>query len=244
MATKGPMWVPVMQELLDRIVSGVYAEGSVLPSESQLGAEFEVSRTVLRESVKVLTEKGLVTTWRGRGTIVEPASRWRAFDPDLLAARLRHPGGESVVRELLILRKGIEPVLAAMAAELADDDQRAALAARFDELERWKRDPASYALADGEFHEEIAEMSGVQIARDLFQLMAEPFNLARRGTATIPGGLRAAHQQHTAIFEGIMGRDPQAARAAMFEHMQSAEDRLARLVWSQDRLVLPRESAR
>ena len=106
------MWVPLMQELLERIVSGIYPEGTVLPSEGQLGAEFEVSRTVLRESVKVLTEKGVVSTWRGRGTIVEPASRWRTFDPDLLAARLRHPGGEDVVRELLILRKGIEPVLA------------------------------------------------------------------------------------------------------------------------------------
>jgi DNA-binding FadR family transcriptional regulator len=232
------MWVPVMQELLDRIVDGTYPEGSALPSEGQLGAEFDVSRTVLRESVKVLTEKGLVTTWRGRGTIVEPASRWRTFDPDLLAARLRHPGGETVIRELLILRKGIEPVLASMAAVQADDDQRRALQARFDDLERWKEDPASYVLADGDFHSEIAEISGVAIARDLFDLMAEPFSLARRGTALIPGGLEIAHAQHRRVHECILAGDGPAASQAMYEHMESAEARLDQLRWSDQRLVL------
>jgi DNA-binding FadR family transcriptional regulator len=236
------MWVPVMQELLDRIVNGTYAEGSALPSEGQLGAEFDVSRTVLRESVKVLTEKGLVTTWRGRGTIVEPASRWRTFDPDLLAARLRHPGGETVIRELLILRKGIEPVLASMAAVQADDEQRRALQERFDDLERWKDDPASYVLADGDFHAEIAAISGVAIARDLFDLMAEPFSLARRGTALIPGGLELAHEQHRRVHENILAGDGPAASLAMFEHMQSAEERLDQLRWSEHRMILPEAS--
>jgi DNA-binding FadR family transcriptional regulator len=239
MASKGPMWVPVMQELLDRIVSGSYPEGSALPSESQLGAEFDVSRTVLRESVKVLTEKGLVTTWRGRGTIVEPSSHWRTFDPDLLAARLRNPGGEDVVRELLILRKGIEPVLASMAALQADDEQRSRLQSRFDDLERWKDDPASYVLADGDFHAEIADISGVAIARDLFDLMAEPFTLARRGTAQIPGGQELAHDQHRVVLLAILAGDGPAASTAMYEHMQSAQDRLSQLQWSVDRLVLP-----
>jgi GntR family galactonate operon transcriptional repressor len=244
MVTKGPMWVPVMQELLDRIVRGTYPVGSVLPSESQLGIEFDVSRTVLRESVKVLTEKGLVSTWRGRGTIVEAASHWRTFDPDLLAARLRHPGGEDVIRELLILRKGIEPVLASMTALQADDEDRARLQSRFDDLERWKNDPASYVMADGDFHSEIADISKVAIARDLFDLMAEPFNLARRGTALIPGGLQAAHAQHHRVFTCIMARDAAGASAAMYEHMQSAQDRLDQLHWSNDRLSLPDQAPR
>ena len=235
---KGPMWVPVMHELLDRIVRQDYVEGSVLPSESQLGAEFDVSRTVVRECVKVLTEKGLVSTWRGRGTLVEPASHWRKFDPDLLAARIRHPGGEDVVRELLILRKGIEPVTASMAAQIASDSDLANLKSRFEELERWKDDPASYVMADGEFHDEIVGMSGVAIARDLFELMAAPFTLMRRGTALIPGALAAAHIQHGHIYSCIVARDPEGASAAMFGHLQSAQDRLDRLQWSNDQLVL------
>lgn len=238
---KGPMWVPVMQELLERIARGDYSEGSALPSESELGAEFDVSRTVVRESVKVLTEKGLVSTWRGRGTIVEPAAHWRTFDPDLLAARIRYPGGEEVIRELLILRKGIEPVMASIAAERADDDDLIRLRSRFDELERWKDDAASYVQADGDFHDEIIEISNVAIARDLFHLMAEPFTMMRRGTALVPGGLAAAHAQHERIFSAITTRDAATASSAMFEHLQSAEDRLNRLQWSNDQLVLPTE---
>jgi GntR family galactonate operon transcriptional repressor len=235
---KDPMWVPVMREILDRIVRGVYPEGSALPSERELCEEFDVSRTVLRESVKVLTEKGLVTTWRGRGTIVEPAGRWRTFDPDLLAARLRYPGGEMVIRELLILRKGIEPVLAAMAAVHADDEQRAALQQSFEELERWKHDPSAYVFADGDFHNVIVRISGVSLARDLFALMAEPFNLAREGTALIPGGLEIAHLQHRLVYECVMAGDGPGANAAMYEHLESAEERLNQLRWAEHGLVL------
>lgn len=236
-ASKGPMWIPVMQEILDRIVSGTYPQGSALPSERELSEEFDISRTVLRESVKVLTEKGLVTTWRGRGTIVEPASRWRTFDPDLLAARLRYPGGEAVIRELLILRRGIEPVVASMAAVHATTDQRRALEQRFAELERCQHDAAEYVVADGDFHDEIVRIAGVAIAADLFALMAEPFTLSRRGTALIPGGLQAAHAQHRRVYECIQAGDGPGASAAMIEHIESAESRLEQLRWSEHRLV-------
>ncbi len=195
---------------------------------------------MLRESVKVLTERGLVTTWRGRGTIVEPSDRWRTFDPDLLAARLRYPGGEAVIRELLILRRGIEPVLASMAALRATPEQRHALERRFAELERWQHDADAYVIADGDFHSDIVQMSGVAIAHDLFTLMAEPFTLSRRGTALIPGGLQAAHAQHRRVFECIQAGDGPGASAAMVDHIESAEARLEQLRWSEHQLV-PRD---
>jgi len=232
------MWIPVMQELLDRIVNGTYPEGSVLPSERELSEEFDVSRTVLREGVKVLTEKGLVSTWRGRGTIVEPADRWQTFDPDILAARLRYPGGETVIRELLALRRGIEPVLASIAAENADDEQRRALQACHDDLQACLADPAAYVEADGAFHRQIAAISGVSLAIDLFDLMAEPFAVTRQGTSQIPGGLLHAHEEHGRILARIMAGDATGAAAAMLEHIDSAEERLQRLRWSEQRLVL------
>lgn len=238
LGSRGPMWIPVMQQLLDRIVNGTYAEGSVLPSERELSEEFDVSRTVLRESVKVLTEKGLVSTWRGRGTIVEPADRWRTFDPDILAARLRYPGGETVIRELLALRRGIEPVLASMAAANADDAQRQDLQGCYEELQACLHDPGAYVDADGIFHRQIATISGVSLAIDLFDLMTEPFAVTRRGTAQIPGGLRHAHEEHGRVFDRIMAGDAPGAADAMKEHIDSAEQRLQRLRWAEQRLVL------
>lgn len=221
-----PMWVPVMRALLDRIVGGEYPEGSIIPSETELGAEFGVSRTVLRESVKVLIEKGLLSTWRGLGTRVEPMSQWRHFDPDLLSARLRLRDGEVVIRELLILRKAIEPILAAMAAETCDEPQLARLGARFDDLERHRDDHEGYARADAEFHAEIASIAGVGLAQEIFRLIKEPIDLARRQTIVIPGVLEVAHAQHERIFRCIRDRDPAGASAVMFEHMAWNEERL------------------
>jgi DNA-binding FadR family transcriptional regulator len=221
-----PMWVPVMRTLLDRIVGGKYPEGSIIPSETELGAEFGVSRTVLRESVKVLTEKGLLSTWRGLGTRVEPMSRWRNFDPELLSARLRLRDGEVVIRELLILRKAIEPILATMAAERCDEPQLARLGTRFHELERHRDDHEGYVRADAAFHAEIAEIAGVGLAQEVFRLIKEPIDLARQRTIVIPGALEVAHAQHERIFRCIRDRDPAGASAAMFEHMTWNEERL------------------
>jgi DNA-binding FadR family transcriptional regulator len=128
-----------------------------------------------------------------------------------------------------------------MAALHADEDQRRQLQNRFDELERLKDDPASYVLADGDFHTEIAEMSGVAIARDLFTLIEVPLELARRGTVLIPGGMDAAHQQHAAICQRILAQDADGASAAMVEHLLSAQGRMEQLEWSGDRLILPKK---
>ena len=107
---------PVAREMLDRIVGGTYPVGQLIPFEAELCEEFDVSRTVVRDSVRVLVDKGLLSARRGTGTRVEPRDSWRALDPDILSARLRHAGGERIVQELFILRSGIEPVLASIAA--------------------------------------------------------------------------------------------------------------------------------
>src|SRR4051812_46793410 len=67
-------------ELVGRIVRGEYAPGSALPAEPALCDAFSVSRTVVREAVKVLQEKGLVQVRRGLGTIVTPPAMWSMLD--------------------------------------------------------------------------------------------------------------------------------------------------------------------
>ena len=72
--------VTVVAELVDAIVRGDLPPGSTLPPESVLCEQFAVSRTVIRESVKRMEEKGLVTVAQGRGTQVAPASAWKMAD--------------------------------------------------------------------------------------------------------------------------------------------------------------------
>lgn len=222
----GRMWEPVMHELLDRIVEGSYAPGTIIPTESELGSKFGISRTVLREAVKILAEKGLVATRRGLGTTVEPVDSWRMFDPAILSARLRLRDGDVVIRELLILRKAIEPELASMAADRCDASQLARLGVRLAKLEDSRRHVGEYVLADADFHREIVAIADVGLAQEIFRIMEEPINLARERTIRLPGALEVAHAQHERIFASIRDRDSPAAAAAMSEHIQWNQDRL------------------
>src|SRR3954447_17782349 len=73
------------EDLVARIVSGQYPSGTVMPSEQALCESFSVSRTVVREAVKMLQEKGLVRVRRGSGTTVTPAVQWNMLDEFVLA---------------------------------------------------------------------------------------------------------------------------------------------------------------
>jgi DNA-binding FadR family transcriptional regulator len=79
--------VAVVEDLVTAIVTEVYPAGSALPPENVLCDMFEVSRTVIREATTAMTEKGLVVSQQGRGTIVQDSSHWSLLDPMVLSAR-------------------------------------------------------------------------------------------------------------------------------------------------------------
>lgn len=223
------LWVPFADEMLRRIVSGDYGEGSTLPTESQLGDEFGISRTVIREGIKVLVEKGLIWIDRGRGTRVLSSGHWRALDSDVLAARLEYGDQHRTLADILVLRKGIEPELAALAAARADDAALARLGSRIEALGSLR--PISnhtheYMRADGAFHDCIAEISQAALARAVIGLLVRPFAMQRILTSHIPGAEQKTHEQHLAIFRCVHQRDPEGARAAMRQHLEWAEERL------------------
>ena len=75
----------IRDRLGEAIVAGVHAEGSSLPPEPALCQALGVSRTVVREAVKSLAAKGLVSIGPKVGTRVRPAEQWNWFDPDVVA---------------------------------------------------------------------------------------------------------------------------------------------------------------
>jgi DNA-binding FadR family transcriptional regulator len=90
----------VSRQIFAAILSGAYAEGSILPNEHALSQELGVSRTALRESVKGLVAKGILNTRRRRGTLVQPRSAWNLFDADVIAW-LRRDDDRSVTAQLI-----------------------------------------------------------------------------------------------------------------------------------------------
>ena len=81
----------VLEELAHQIIGGTFAQGSVLPTEPTLGEQFGFSRTVIREGLKQLEERGLVRVEQGRGTTVQPRDSWNLLDPVVIRiALVRH----------------------------------------------------------------------------------------------------------------------------------------------------------
>src|SRR3954454_1949281 len=108
--------VAVVRDLVQAIVTGSVAPGEILPPEATLSQRFAVSRTVIRESVKRIDEKGLVTVSQGRGTIVNPPRRWNVLDPYVLSALVDNDESLVVLDELAVVRASLEAAMARAAA--------------------------------------------------------------------------------------------------------------------------------
>lgn len=213
-------------ELVDRIVSGEYESNPWIPTEAQLGVEFGVSRTVVRESIQLLAGKGLVRIVRGKGTLVQDRSEWRVLDPIVLSARLRHGERKAVLTELITLRRAIEPELAAIASEKMDGVALARLQEKMEDLLRFAGDPVRFLEADDAFHRCIADIAQVSLASEILKLLAEPIETARRIISAIPSAFERSNQDHLAIFATLIAKDAEGARNAVRDHIDWAYVRL------------------
>lgn len=113
--------------LVDALGRRVVADPELTLSPDEIGTEFGVSRTVVRETLRVLEAKGLVSARPNVGTRVRPRTDWNLFDPQVIDWRLHGPRRAEQMRELLELRAGIEPLAARLAAERARESDVAAL---------------------------------------------------------------------------------------------------------------------
>ncbi|MEU8632647.1 FCD domain-containing protein [Amycolatopsis sp. NPDC048633] len=151
----------IVDELGRLIVEGVLGDGQPLVPE-ELGRRFSASRTVVREALRVLESKGMVTARPRVGTWTLPPEAWDAIDPDVIAWRVNGPDGREYLRELLELRLAIEPQAARMAAQHRRPDELSAMAAAYelmaDAVER--SDTAAFREADSRFHAALIRASG------------------------------------------------------------------------------------
>src|SRR6478735_2422732 len=151
--------VTVVAELVDAIVRGDLPPGATLPPESVLCEQFAVSRTVIRESVKRIEEKGLVTVAQGRGTQVAPMSAWKMADETVLAALVANDATLGTLDDLSVVRAALEAVIARDAATEPAPQDIERLAAALQLMRDTIADQAAYGEADVVFHAIVGEMS-------------------------------------------------------------------------------------
>jgi DNA-binding FadR family transcriptional regulator len=151
----------IVDELGRLIVEGVLGDGQPLVPE-EIGRRFSASRTVVREALRVLESKGMVTARPRVGTWTLPPEAWDAVDPDVIGWRINGPDGRHHLHELLELRLTIEPQAARLAAQHRRPGELSAMAAAYelmaDAVER--RDTAAFHDADSQFHAALIRASG------------------------------------------------------------------------------------
>jgi DNA-binding FadR family transcriptional regulator len=210
-------------ELVERIVTGQYPSGTALPPEPALCERFAVSRTVVREAVKMLQEKGLVTVRRGTGTTVTAPVTWNMLDELVLTASINHDSGLDVLDDLVVTRRLLESDMANVAARQADDEvvqQLQRLVAAMDTL---VDDPLAYADQDRAFHDTIMRTSGNRIARAVVRaLESQVVNTARYMGEIRRDLCVASNKGHRNIYLRIAAHDPNGAAEAMFKHITEA----------------------
>lgn len=213
--------------LAESILRGEPPPGALLPSENHLARVHRVSRPTIRETVRRLAASGLVETRPGLGSVVNPPPRWNLFDPLVLHAFVTSGNLPAIAAELAELRRAAEVEAAGLAATQIRPESVADMHRRYEQMGASLDRPVAFAEADVAFHDAIVEACGNRFLKGIFHFVAEPLREARLVTARAggPGGLAQAQVHHRRIVEAIATRDPEAARAAMRDHLaQSADD--------------------
>ncbi|WP_394155847.1 FadR/GntR family transcriptional regulator [Loktanella salsilacus] len=205
----------VVRALAGDILSGRFVPGAMLPREPDLCVQYEVSRTVIREALKVLDAKGLVVTRSRVGTQVADPDDWNILDPQLIEW---HPKGaldKRIFDAILETRRGIEPLAAEFAAERASLAELAAIEEALHGMEAAGNDIQKFARADINFHQALYAASRNPIFRQIGKLIDAALTFAFQETAALSSDERAkATRVHAALVDALRVRDTKAARLA------------------------------
>jgi DNA-binding FadR family transcriptional regulator len=210
-------------ELVGRIVRGQYPPGASLPPEPALCEAFSVSRTVVREAVKLLQAKGLVQIRQGLGTTVSSPLTWNMLDELVLAASIAEADGLEVLDDLVVTRRLLEADMANVAAREAEPDVIERLRSLVDGMDDLVGDPVAYAELDRAFHDTIMQTSGNRIARAVVRaLESQVVNTVRYMGKTTKELCAASNRGHRHIYEGVAAHDPDGAADSIFTHITEA----------------------
>lgn len=214
------------QEIVDQvqglIASGRLKPGDRLPPERELAEQFHVSRTAVREAIKSLAEKGLVTVEVGRGTFVRQLSAENVVESMSFLLGQGVEGAQHLQSARLLL----EVPIARLAAEHRSDEQAQALATLLAQMEA--TDPAAreFIDLDTEFHVALARATGNPVLEVLSRTVVAMLRDERGDTREMDSDMRRAVAGHREIVRCVAARDAAGAERAMAEHLGLVNDML------------------
>ncbi|MFD6415076.1 FadR/GntR family transcriptional regulator [Streptomyces sp. NPDC060194] len=210
--TRPGLHARLLDALGPAITAGEYPAGSVLRTD-ELGDRFSVSRTVVREVVRVLESMHLVESRRRVGVTVRPPEEWNVFDPQVIRWRMAGADRPRQLRSLTTLRSAVEPAAAGLAAVHADAEQCAAITRHAMDMVANSRGGRleAYMVHDIAFHREVLRASGNEMFARLGDVVGEVLTARTRYEVTFPDPDPAAVTLHVRVAEAIRARDAAAA---------------------------------
>lgn len=219
------------------IVAGRFgAGGANIPPEAGLCEAFGVSRTVVREAVKSLVAKGLVTTGPKVGTRVLPPEHWNWFDPDVVAWQVKAGLTREFLRDLQEMRRVVEPAAVRLAAERATPEDIAALETAYAGMKAAIEQGGDYVAHDLAFHQGLLRASHnrmfVQMSKAIGALLRTAFEIS----TSKPRGPATSLPLHRAVLDAVIARNPAQAGYASVVLIDGAEEDMDEVIASRRRL--------
>jgi GntR family transcriptional repressor for pyruvate dehydrogenase complex len=217
----------VVEDLAAKIRAGLIKAGTKLPTESEIMAQFDVSRTVVREAISHLQANRLVETRHGVGTFalaLQSSSNFQIANVDFATV--------ADVIALLELRISLETEAAGLAAQRRTETHLLAMQEMLDVFQKSIEEDSDAVPSDFAFHMEIAKATGNRHFADLMTYLGTMIiprtriNTANNAPEGRLNYLRRVHGEHEYIYNAIRNQDVDAARAAMRTHLANSKDRL------------------
>ena len=225
-----------VDHLGEAIVAGRYAVGASIPPEPVLCQELGVSRTVVREAVKSLIAKGLMTTGPKVGARVLSEEYWNWFDPDVISWQSKAGLTPEFLRDLQDLRRVVEPAAMRLAAERATAEDIAEVEAAFAGMKRAVEEGGDYVTHDLRFHQGLLRASRnrmlVQMSKVLGALLRTSFEISTRRK----DGPMLSLPLHRAVLDAVIAHQPDEAETAIRVLIDGAKEDIEEVLASRRRL--------
>jgi len=205
----------IAHELGVAIVAGEFSEGKAFPTEAALCERFNVSRSILREAVKMLTAKGLLAARPRQGTWVQDEKYWNLLDPDVLKWLLERKFSLSLIRHFTETRRAFEPQAARLAALHGGQDQVQAIEQALERMinaDQGEDDPLQSDIA---FHIAVLRASQNPFYIQLEELIICALTYSIRLTNKFKGVTLASIDDHQEVLKEIKLKKPEKAAKAM-----------------------------
>ncbi|MBC8585460.1 FadR/GntR family transcriptional regulator [Youxingia wuxianensis] len=208
------------QRLREMVLEKKMKPGDRFPTEGELISMFGVSRSTVREAVKILVAENLVEIHRGRGTFI-------AQKPGMVRdpLGLSYTDQKKLFENLMETRMMIEPQIAYLAAQRANEENLSRLRGAIAAMEQAQEQHIDYRPFDVEFHSAVAECSHNDVLQRILPIICDSIRTGYFKTYNVPGSYQKSVVYHNKIYLAIKNHDSQAAKFETEQHIrQTMED--------------------